>query len=327
MVKVTKNKQRPRPRQPVYDTYWRFAAQRQAIFDRRFLGAPPPWTDDPILLQYKFTNVFRAADRVSQYMIRQVCYHDEPASDADRLFQIVLFRTLSKIETWQGLRRILGHYPRLSDLKNGTLEKALNHLTERGPIYTSAFILCANDAYGRGHKHLNHLALMSDMFLARDLATDLLKAKSLGAVFALLRNYPLMGDFMSYQTAIDLNYSCLINFSENDFTVAGPGARRGIAKCFESRGQFSDAEIIQMMVENQATEFKRLGLQFGGLFGRPLHAIDAQNLFCEVDKYSRVAFPKLASGRVRIKQSFRANRSPIDYFFPPKWGIEVPAKN
>jgi hypothetical protein len=43
--------------------------------------------------------VFRAVDRVSQYMIRNVCYHEEPCSSEDRLFQIVAFRTFSKIST------------------------------------------------------------------------------------------------------------------------------------------------------------------------------------------------------------------------------------
>jgi hypothetical protein len=31
----------------VFDTYWRFAAERQEIFFRRIAGASPPWTADP----------------------------------------------------------------------------------------------------------------------------------------------------------------------------------------------------------------------------------------------------------------------------------------
>src|SRR2546430_9607468 len=58
----------------VYETYWRFAAERQAIFFRRLAGLPAPWTSDPILARYKFTNVYRASDRVSQYLIRHVIY-------------------------------------------------------------------------------------------------------------------------------------------------------------------------------------------------------------------------------------------------------------
>src|SRR5260370_21582420 len=58
----------------VFDTYWRFSARRQNIFFRRLAGNPPPWTRDPVLLQYKFTNAYRASDRVCQYLIRYVIY-------------------------------------------------------------------------------------------------------------------------------------------------------------------------------------------------------------------------------------------------------------
>ncbi len=76
-----------------------------------------------------------------------------------------------------------------------------------------------------------------------------------------------------------------------------------------------------MMVERQEEEFDRLGLPFDGLFGRRLHAIDCQGLFCEIDKYSRQAFPALKSERVRIKQRFVASPESLPLFYPPKWQI------
>jgi hypothetical protein len=75
------------------------------------------------------------------------------------------------------------------------------------------------------------------------------------------------------------------------------------------------------MVEHQEAAFDSLGLPFHGLFGRPLHAIDCQGLFCETDKYCRVARPELSSARKRIKARFQPQSSGIDLFFPPKWGI------
>jgi hypothetical protein len=159
------------------------------------------------------------------------------------------------------------------------------------------------------------------MFLEDDLGPQLLDAGSLRDVYELLHGYPLMGDFMSYQTAIDLNYSALIDFSENEFTQAGPGALRGIRKAFEDLGDYSPTDIICWMVDNQATEFDRLGYPFGGLWGRPLHAIDCQGLFCELDKYCREAIPDLASGRKRIKARFARSTGPIQLFFPPKWRL------
>ena len=62
---------------PVFDTYWQFAARRQDLFMRRVLADPPPRKTDEILATYRFTNAYRAADRVSQYLIRHVLYAGE----------------------------------------------------------------------------------------------------------------------------------------------------------------------------------------------------------------------------------------------------------
>ncbi|MCI0591377.1 MAG: hypothetical protein L0Y67_07235, partial [Gammaproteobacteria bacterium] len=59
---------------PIFDTYWQFAAKRQDLFMRRIKGERLPWTDDPVLAAYRFTNVYRASDRVSQYLIANVIY-------------------------------------------------------------------------------------------------------------------------------------------------------------------------------------------------------------------------------------------------------------
>lgn len=315
-------KQPPIPRQKIYDLYWYFASERQQVFERRLADTDGPWTVDPILQTFKFCNVFRAADRVSQYMIREVCYHDEPCSASDRLFQIVAFRTFSKIDTWRSVRAILGHFPTIEDLTGNAFVDALDQVKlDQGGLYTGAFILCANDAYGQRVKHRNHVELFRQMFVASELGERLEAAKSLRHVYELLHEYPLMGDFMSYQTAIDLNYSQFLNFSEDDFTQAGPGALRGMKKVFESLGDYTPSDAILWMVERQEREFSRLGLPFNGLWGRRLHAIDCQGLFCETDKYCREHAPELTSARKRIKTRFAASAKPIEFFFPPKWGI------
>ena len=58
----------------VYDTYWQFACERQNIFMRKLMGGKCNLTNDMILREYKFTNAYRASDRVSQYLIRNVIY-------------------------------------------------------------------------------------------------------------------------------------------------------------------------------------------------------------------------------------------------------------
>jgi alpha-glutamyl/putrescinyl thymine pyrophosphorylase clade 1 len=84
----------------VFDSYWRFAAERQKIFFKKLENAQIPWTDDRILSTYKFTNAYRASDRTSQYLIRNVIYRDDlPASANEVFFRIMVFKLFNKIET------------------------------------------------------------------------------------------------------------------------------------------------------------------------------------------------------------------------------------
>lgn len=312
----------PQPRAEAYQVYWYFAAERHRIFDRRSRGEQGPWTEDPILATFKFCNAFRALDRVSQYLIRDVIYGTTDTPPEDTLFQIILFRLFSRVETWRGITRLLGHAPTVADLLSGDLLRAIEGVKQlNGRLYTGAFILCATDAYGCNSKHENHIQLLVDMFVRHGIGARLLEAESLGELYEIIHQFPLMGDFMSYQIAVDLNYSALFAFSEDSFTRPGPGAVRGLRKVFVDFGDYSPEDLIRRMVDSQEAEFQRFGLEFRGLFGRPLHAIDCQGLFCETDKYCREAIPQLGSNRKRIKARFVASQEPLDLYFPPKWGL------
>lgn len=311
------------PRPEVYETFWRFASERQRIFESRVAGEPGPWTDDPILRTYKFCNAFRASDRVSQALIRDVIYGVDGLAEEDTALRIVLFRLFSHERTW-GLIDSASETLTAASFNANKLGDLLDREIGSGNrIYTSAFILCANAAFGHARKHRNHLALLEVMKTDRRLWRELANAQSLEAVYLTLRDYPLLGPFMAYQLAIDLNYSEVIDFSENDFTVPGPGALRGIKKVFADCGGASHADVIKWMVEQQEDACDALGVSPPSLFGRPLQAIDVQNLFCEVDKYCRVAFPQLASNRTRIKSTFKASPDALELFYPPKWGLDM----
>lgn len=316
----------PTVRQPVYEAYWRFAAERQAIFHRRVQGQPGPWTADKILAHYKFCNTYRASDRVSQYLIRNVIYGPGVAdlSDEDVLLRIVLFRLFSKERTWEVLERATGGVRRAT-MDVDRLGDVLHEARMLGPIYTAAFILSAQAPYGYAAKHRNHLALVKEMFRPGGLAKGLASARSLKDIYDTLISWPMIGPFLAYQIAVDLNYSTVVDFSENDFTMPGPGAVRGLRKVFVDVGDRTSHALIMDMVDRQEVAFAALGIEFKDLFGRPLHAIDCQGLFCEVDKYSRVAFPELKSERLRIKQSFIPTSAALPLFYPPKWGINAAA--
>lgn len=280
-----------------------------------------PWTSDAILREYRFCNVFRASDRVSQALIG-VAYARDDFSAEDLFLRVTLFRLFSRPETWKLIEAEVGLLT-AANFDEEQIGGVLDRAFEGGRrLYTAAFILCANDVFGHRRKHRNHLALVTSM-LEADLPARLAEAPSLLAVYELLVEWPLIGPFMAYQLAIDLNYSPLLDFDENEFTVPGPGALRGLRKVFVDLGDLSPADAVHWLVDYQEAAEDDLGIAPPSLFGRPLHAIDCQNLLCEVDKYCRVAFPELESARTRIKQRFRPNHEPLHLAFPPKWGIDA----
>ncbi|MGH8420325.1 MAG: nucleotide kinase domain-containing protein [Pseudomonas sp.] len=307
-----------------YDTYWKFAVERQNIFFRRLEGSPKPWTEDPILSVHKFTNAYRASDRVSQYLIRSVIYRkDLPNSVNEVFFRVMLFKIFNKIETWQLLENAFGLIT-YEDYSFNSYDRILSQAMASGRrIYSAAYIMPpGSSAFGHSAKHQNHLKLL-EMMMSDELASKLASLNKMQPAFELFKGYPTIGDFLAYQFVTDVNYSEITDFTEMDFVIPGPGARDGLRKCFEYTAGLNEAELIRLMVDNQELEFERLGLEFNSLWGRRLQLIDCQNLFCEVDKYSRVAHPDISgiSGRTKIKQKFTPT-GPIEFpWYPPKWKL------
>ncbi len=308
----------------VLDSYWRFAAERQDVFFRRLQGARRPWTTDPIIEAHKFTNAYRASDRVSQFLIRHVIYRPDLPKSADEVcFRILLFKLFNKIETWQLLEEKLGPIV-FEEYRFKRYDQVLVKALDSGRrIYSAAYIMPPGGrAFGHTAKHQNHLRLLEKM-MREELPAKLVDMRRMQDAFELLLSYPTIGDFLAYQFITDINYSEVTNFTEMEFVMPGPGALDGIRKCFSNLGGLNEPEIIRLMADIQSDEFARLGLRFRSLFGRPLQLIDCQNLFCEVDKYARVAHPEYAgrTGRSRIKQKFAPIADLIDFWYPPKWEI------
>lgn len=321
-ISIIIKKTKPKP-SIVYNTYWEFISKRQDIFFKRIKNEEYPWSDDYIFNNYKFTNVYRATDRVSQFLIGNIIFKGSQEPD-ELFFRIILFKIFNRISTWEFLEKELGEVT-LKNYSHENFDKLLLEVLEnKEPIYSPAYIMASGKSFfGRERKHQNHLLLIEKMINDK-LPHILQKCKSMKDAYGLLLSYPTIGEFLAYQYTIDLNYSNLINFSEMEFVKAGPGAKDGITKCFTSLGDYNYEDIIKMMADNQEIEFERLGIEFQNLGGRNLQLIDCQNVFCEVDKYSRMFHPEImgVSNRTRIKQKFKLQKKEhIHYSFPPKWEI------
>lgn len=314
------------PNDNVLKYYFYFMQERMNIFWRKVDGKKhKQWTEDVILKTYKFTNVYRASDRVSQYLIKNVIYKDvELYTPKDTLLRIIVFKIFNKIETWEYL---------LQNHQDVTIEHFDPHkisvlLSQRQfdcPIFSNAYMMTGSH---RKYdylptKHEKWLTMVKKEMIDGGVFDDILKADSLENVYKRLLECSFLGGFLAYQYTIDLNYSPYLNFSENSFVKAGIGAIRGIKKCFESYGTcYEDA--IHYIQDN----FEELQSKYGydSFLPIPGHSptlIDLQNCFCETDKYLRAKMPELKVDNVRIKQKYRESSKIIQFFFPPKWDVKI----
>jgi hypothetical protein len=311
---------------PVFDAFWRFAAERQRIYLQRVSGMPAPWTTDPVLAEYRFTNVYRASDRVSQFLISHVIYDGRPRNPVDHALRVLLFKIFNRIETWQLLESALGELSAATFEASSCAAVLDDAMAQRTKVYSAAYIVPPLPGQGAsgGRKHQGHLSLLARMLAAGEVER-LLDAPSLQALVDRLRSWPGLGPFLAYQFAIDLNYTPVVNFSEDDCVIAGPGARDGLSKCFTGLGRTPPEDVIRAVWASQQAQFAQRNLVFPGLWGRPMSLIDTQNVFCEISKYARVAHPEVlgTAGRHRIKQRFRAAAAVPWPSFPPKWSVPV----
>ncbi|THH07988.1 hypothetical protein EW145_g3016 [Phellinidium pouzarii] len=274
---------------PIFDMFWRYTANRHAAEEKRRAGEPPPWSSDPALQTHKFCSIFRVADRGSQFLITEVIEKGSQLPE-DILFRVLLYCSFVKIETYELLEEHLGPLT-WSSYRQKKYAAVLQDAMDDGmTLYTGAFQKFP-PRLGDSVSYINHLRLL-EVMMDNGLLGKLMECEFMADAFDALYVYPSMGDFMTFQLLINLSYTPLLNFNENDFVIAGVGAMEGLRKCFSptSLTRGSEEELIRWMTETQDEHFERLGLEFSGLGkrGRAMTLVDVEHTLCEVHKYSRL---------------------------------------
>lgn len=314
--------------------YW--ICERMNIFWRKYKGEPAPWTEDEILNNFKFTNVYRCLDRVSQYLIRRVIYNGKQYEPEDMFFRILLFKHFNKCETWDLLEKEFGDITYETGFEN--IAKFLDEKIKEGvSIYGDAYIIGCffypfpEYAYIKHlSKHRAHFRIWDDEIFQNGHLYDFLEAQSLEDLYTTFQKMRIHGDFTAQQFAIDMNYSPLFNFSENDFVITGPGSIRGIERTFQDARKCDYVGVIKWVHKNFEELLykfeKETGMKFTPLPNRLPTLIDLQNCFCETDKYCRGAEINPSDLKIkgkRIKHTYTESRNKISYIFPEKWGVKL----
>jgi len=111
------------------DLFWWFVGERQAIWRKRFLERQsPPWTLDPILRTYRFTNVYRELDPGTKFAIENILERPFPAKD--RIFNVMLYRLIGRSDTFVHIG-----FQKLSDFRQHDFESKLKNI-RRSPVRT-----------------------------------------------------------------------------------------------------------------------------------------------------------------------------------------------
>lgn len=265
---------------PTVDLYFRFVDERHCIWEERQVGAPQPWTSDPILASRKFTNVFRVLDPGSQFLLQELLTGDDLTPD-DILARAYLYRLSDHESLWQYARSVLGRYPRAEDLGPDLADVWVAHKEAGGQLYSGAYMI-RPEPPTKGADKAATVVMMAARLLAGVAAEDFFSRTTMSGRFTALRSHPGIGDFLAMQVLTDYGYSAHgADQDENAFIIAGPGARAGATHIDPTK---KPEELIRW-----AREVILEGLIFDTpeVQGRVPSLMDIQNTFCEFGKYMR----------------------------------------
>lgn len=279
-----------------------FMMERHNIYIKRKNGEPQPWTDDPILRKYKFTNVFRELDRTTVWMRENLvgpCTDKEPGDLI--LFNACVFRRFGTIEFSQKLGFIKKWEP-------AKVMKLANDLLAKGEkVFTGAYNIPNMGLTLPKTEVVVYHTLDPIWKEKKRLAEIAIKTRTLEDTHKALFRFPSWGGsgFMAYEVVSDLRWSSLLRTASDIKTWANPGvgARRGLNRLYgrDYQQQTSAKQCLLEMREIFPVLYDVWESLGGGDWGH-LEFRELEHSLCELDKYLRT---KLGQGRP--KATFKPN--------------------
>jgi hypothetical protein len=249
------------PSASAYDRFFQTAYERQRIWYRRFvLKQDAPWTDDPVMAKYSFTNVLRELDRGTVFYQREVRdkMAQRGASDGDLLMATILYRMFNRISTWE---QSLADPVLAGRFNISEIEERLR--SQNGPVFTSAHMVCAYHGMPGADKIARVCGFLGDIIEDRDDLAKKLQAHRFGKnAFEELTAFDGIGPFNGYEIYSDLLYcgDRFFSWDENQWANVGPGAHKGLKAIFPNEPPCVHLMLMVQLRDEQEAAFERLGL-------------------------------------------------------------------
>lgn len=280
---------------PSLALFWHWVRERHRIWYRRYVEKlPPPWTDDPYLGAHRFTNVYRRLDPGTAWLVDHVIQADASADEA--LLNVIAYR--------QGLHELSkAHLGWLTVDRTGLSNqgRAEEQMASFGPgtPYTGAYLL-GNSIY-RGPKRKTWPLLWRDIGASlaarrRDGTTDWTHLTR-RELINLLRSFPGVGPFVSYQVCLDLSYPEMglgLSHGNDGYALLGPGARKGLdllprprlVAARQSGDDGYNARLVWLRdLQDEHLAGRMPGWDDGALDYVYLDRSDIENCCCEFGRY------------------------------------------
>ena len=262
-----------------YQDFNNFMVERHNIYLRRFIqGDPYPWTEDPILNEYSFCNVYRELDRVTIWIREN---WREPYADHRNLpFAMAVARQIN----WPDTLEEIGFPEKWEPEKVKAIMQ--DRMTRKEKVYTGAYMLT-------GTLGGTKIEQTVDKILTPLYARFPCHFSSLEDSWRSFLPYAGFSGFMAYEVVTDLRHTKWLRNAPDIMTWAnpGPGAKRGL-------NRIHGREVTQSVPrEKQIQEMRELLELLNGK-PLPLEMRDIEHCLCEFDKYERV---RLGQGKPRAK--------------------------
>jgi hypothetical protein len=178
--------------------FFRLMAERHEIHTRRRNGQSSPWTSDPILQNYRFCNVFRSLDRITQYLMCHVIGSGSQQPQ-DVVFKIFVFRFFNRESTWELLKESLTSLITVQSFRREEYSKILGQAFDAGEkLYGGAYIIPSPKIAEGQPAFENHLLLL-ERIKENNIAAKLLACSTMEHAHAVLKELPGIGAFIAYQ--------------------------------------------------------------------------------------------------------------------------------
>ena len=272
---------------PLLDDFAAFITERWNVHLRRKAGTPPPWTNDQILLKYKFTNVMREDDRGTRWLHEHWLYPHQ--ADPDLWLAVYLARVFNRISTLEVLP-----YPMPWGRRGSAVMRVAQDLKASGvPCFSAAYMIHSRRTPGPYRPKINYYdgiftTLWGRRALIRPRAGDTLQA----FYDRFVGEYSL-GSFMAAQCIADLKWVEPLRSAKDwgTFAASGPGSRRGLMRLqgLPVKAGVSTYPGTEAAWHDTLLELRKAVLP---LLPKALRKLDAQNLqncLCEFSKYAKVA--------------------------------------